>query len=147
MRFERCFARFHWVDDVVLDGIHVFAGEVALEEIDLRATHFGAFTLADELDALACRIGALVELAGKEFDAEDRGAAVFRELGVDGVGLRLAEHRGGAGCEELFGNAFHIVAIEQAQVLQSLDAKDRAQLVQQLLRFDIESGLLFNIDT
>ena len=69
------------------------------------------------------------------------------ELGVDGVGLRLAEHRGGAGREELFGDAFHIVAIEQAQVLQSLDAEDRAQFVQQLLRFDIESGLLFNIDT
>ena len=147
MRLERCFARFHWVDDVVLDGVRIFAGEIALEEIDLRAAHFGAFALADELDALACRIGALVELARKEFNAEDRGIRVFGKFGVDGVGLRLAEHRGGAGCEELFGDAFHIVAIEQAQVLQSLDAENSAQFVQQLLRFDIESGLLFNIDT
>lgn len=38
----------------MLDGIHVFAGQIALEKIDLRAAHFGAFALADELDALAC---------------------------------------------------------------------------------------------
>ena len=62
---ERCETRLHGVYDIVLDGVDVGLRERALEDIDFGGAHRGALSLADELDALAGGVGALVELAGK----------------------------------------------------------------------------------
>ena len=98
-RLKRGFAGLHRVDDVALHGLHVIVGEIAFQVVHHRRTHSGALALADELDALARRIGALVELAGQKLHGEHGRTVGLGQLEGSGVGLRLGEHRGHAGGE------------------------------------------------
>ena len=105
-RRKRCLAGFNRVDDVMLDGINISGGKLALEHVHLGGAHIGTLALANELHAFACRIGALVELARQEFHCEHRHArrnahasvigdrrALNRQFGRCDIGLRLAEYR------------------------------------------------------
>ena len=105
-RRKRCLAGFNRVDNVMLDGINVGGGKLALEHVHLGGAHIGTLALANELHAFACRIGALVELARQEFHREHRHArrsahasvignrrALNRQFGRCDIGLRLAEYR------------------------------------------------------
>ena len=94
--------------------------EVAFEVVDLCAQYVGTLTLADELDALARRVGALVELPGQVLDREDGGAVGFGQLGVGGVGLRLGKDGGDAALEQLGADALDVVAVDEPDVFQGL---------------------------
>ena len=135
------------VDDVALDGFDGIVIEGAGEDVDLRAAHGGALALADQLDAFACAFGALVELAGQEFDGED-GASLG---GVDcvgcGVALGFAEDGGHAAVEQLAVDALDVVTVQQADILQGGDAQDVAQFCKQGLRLDVEARLFLNVDS
>ena len=98
-RIQRGLAGLHRVDDVALHGLHVVFSQIAFQVVHHRRAHSGALALADELDALARRIGALVELAGQKLHGEHRRAVGLGQLEGGGVGLRLGEHRGHAGGE------------------------------------------------
>ena len=154
-RLERSFTSFDWVDNVMLDSGNIRLGKLALQHIHFGAANCRAFTLADELDAFACGISALVELTGKELDGENRLARrAFAFQGSLNLGaafarriyLRFAEYHGDALLEQLIGNALDIVAINKAQTRKRLHAQDRLQLVQELPRLDIETGLFLNIN-
>ena len=139
---ERRLARLDRVDDVVLDGGEVLVREVAFEHVDLGGAHVRAVAGAHELHALARGVGALVELSGQVLDGEDAGARrgcvhevggvqVQRghgQLGGGHVDLRLAEHDGHAALEEFGVDALDVVAVDEAQAREFLDAKDGAQL-------------------
>ncbi len=123
-RLERSFARLNRIDNVMFDGSNVRLGKFALEHIHFGATDCGAFALADELDAFACRISALIELTGKELDGENRLARrAFALQGSLNLGaafarciyLGLAEYHGDALLEQLIGNALDIIAVNKAQ--------------------------------
>ena len=154
-------ARFDGVDDVALDGSKGGIGDRAFQHVHLCVLHGGALALADELDALGGRIGALVELARQRLDREHAGSrrggnraigrdvhAFNRELARGHVYLGLAENRGDALIEQLFGNALRVVPVHDAQ--RCLGRKtfrhNRAQLMQKLLGFHVETGLLLNIN-
>ena len=139
-------ARLDGVDHVVLDGVDVLLGQISLQVVHLRGAHLGALALADQLNALAGAVGALVELAGKILHREHRGALRVGQLAQDVVGLRLAEHRRHALLEQLGGDALHVIAVQKAHARKRIDPQDIAQLGGQPLRFDVEPGLLFNID-
>ena len=145
--FEGCFARFDRIDDVMLDGGNVFVGEIAFEHVDFGAQDLGALPLADELNALACRSGALVELAGQGFDGENNRAFCGGQFGKRIVGLRLAENGGNALLEQLVACALNVVAVDETDAREAFDAEDGAQLVQELMRLDVEAGLLLNVNT
>ena len=154
-RLERSFTSFDWIDNVMLDSGNIRLGKLALQHIHFGAANCRAFTLADELDAFACGISALVKLTGKELDGENRLARrAFALQGSLNLGaafarriyLRFAEHHGDALLEQLIGNALDIVAINKAQTRKRLHAQDRLQLVQELPRLDIETGLFLNIN-
>ena len=144
---ERRLARLDGVDDVVLDGVDVVCGQLAFEHVDLGAGDLGALALADQLDAFACRCGALVELAGQRFDGKDNCAFLDGQLGESIVGLGLAENGGNALLEQLVACALHVVAVDETDALQAFDAEGAAQFVQELMRLDVEAGLLLNVDT
>ena len=144
---KRRLARFDGVDHVVLDGGDVLVGQRALQHVHLRAAHLGALALADQLDAFACRIGALVELAGKVLHGEHRHPVRLGHLQRRDVGLRLAEHGGHALSEQLVRDPLHVVAIHHAEILKRADAQQAAQLLFQLLRLPVEAGLLLHVDT
>ena len=139
----------------MLDGSNVRLGKFALEHIHFGATDCRAFALADELDAFACRISALIELTGKELDGENRLARrTFALQGSLNLGaafarciyLGLAEYHGDALLEQLIGNALDIIAVNKAQTRKCPHAQNRLQLVQELPRLDIETGLFLNIN-
>lgn len=84
---ERSFARFNWVDNVMLDGGNIRLGKFALQHVHFGAANCRAFTLADELNAFARRISALVKLTGKELDGKNRlaaGLSPFRAASTSG---------------------------------------------------------------
>ena len=144
-RVERGLARFYGVDQIVLDGGHVGFGKVAFQIVDLGVAHGGALALADELDAFARAVGALVELARQGFDREDRGALGVGQVIVDVVGGGFAEDGGNAAREQVVADAFDVVAVHKAQAGEARDAQDRRELVAQLLRFHVEARFLFHV--
>ena len=140
-------ACLHRVDDVLLDGGDVRVAQVSGEHIHDGGTHGGAIALADELDAFAGGVGTLVELAGQEFGGEHHVILAHGGHRFGGViGLRLAEHGGDARMEQVLRDSFHIVTVDHPQILQAVDAQDRAQFIGELLSLDIEAVLLFHID-
>ena len=146
-RLKRCLAGLDRVDDVALDGGHVLVGKRALQHVHGGAAHLGTRALADQLNAFARAVGALIELAGKVLHREHDPAARVGHLQRGHVGLRLAEHRGHAAREQLFRDALHVVAVQQTQSRKPLDAHDVAQLVRQRLGRAVETGLLLHVDT
>ena len=174
-RNEARLARLDRVDDVVLHRSERIVSALALDDVDLREGDVGTLTLADELDALRRGVGALVELAGQRFDGEhvhiggscgDSGdvrplrgellGGLVRELDARNgklargiVDLRLGEHRGDATLEKLLVDALDVVAVDQAQAsrLRKPLGDGGVQLGEQLLRFDIEAGLLLHVYT
>ncbi len=147
------------VDDVVLDGLDVGGAKLAGEHVDLRGANARALAGADELYALAGRVGALIELAGQVLDGEDGGAERRRgeladliklgafdgKLGRGGVYLRLAEDDGDAALEEVLLDTLDVVAVDDAKPREAADAKDGAQLLRELLRLHVEARLLLNV--
>ena len=145
-RCKRCLARLDGVDDIAFDRIDVGVGQLAFQNVYLGAQHLGALALADQLDAFARGCRALVELAGQRLDGE-HGALRVGQLGERIVRLRFAEHGGHALLEQLVACALDVVAVDETDARERLDAKNALQLVQKLLRLHIEAGLLLNVDT
>ena len=144
---QRSLAGFHGVDDILLDLGHLLGGQSALQQVDTGRAHQRALALTDELDALGGRVGALVELAGQVLHGKRHAAVRSGQLRIGIVHRRLAEHSGHALLEQCLVDALHVVAVEQPQAAQLLDAQQRDQLVAQALGLAVEAGFLFNIDT
>ena len=143
---ERGDARLDRVHHVVLDGLDVVIGELAGEDVDLGGAHDGALALADELDALACGVGALVELAGKELHREHGGAGHLGQLIIGDVDLGLGEHHRRAAREQLLVGTLDVVAVEEAEPFEARDAQDAHELGFELCGLDVKARLLLHID-
>ena len=143
---ERGDARLDGVHHVVLDGIDGGLVQGARDHIDLGGAHGGALALADELHALAGGVGALVKLARQEFDGKD-GAIACGELVVGHIDLGLAKDGRHAGAEQLLVDALDVVAVDDPQGLDALDAENFGQLALELLSLDVEPGFLLHVDT
>jgi len=143
---QRSLAGLHRVDDVLFDLCHLLLGQGTLQQVDTGRANQRALALADELDALGGRIGALVELAGQVLHSKGN-ALEFRQLRIGVIHRRLTEHGGSALVEQCLVDAFHIIAVQQAQAAQGLDAQQAHQLIFQALGFHIKAGLLFYINT
>ena len=143
---ERGDARLDGVHHVVLDGIDGGFVQSARDHIDLGGAHGGALALADELHALAGGVGALVKLARQEFDGKD-GAIACGELVVGHIDLGLAKDGRHAGAEKLLVDALDVVAVDDPQGLDALDAENFGQLALELLSLDVEPGFLLHVDT
>ena len=143
---ERGDARLDGVHHVVLDGIDGGLVQSARDHIDLGGAHGGALALADELHALAGGVGALVKLARQEFDGKD-GAIACGELVVGHIDLGLAKDGRHAGAEKLLVDALDVVAVDDPQGLDALDAENFGQLALELLSLDVEPGFLLHVDT
>jgi len=130
----------------MLDGGDVLGGERTVENVDLRVAHLGALALRDELDALACARGALIELPRQRLDAKHDRTRRFGQDAIGRVRLRFAEHGGNALLEQLVRNALDVVAVQQTQRFQILDEQDVAQFAKQLLGLHVEASLLFHVN-
>ena len=144
--FQACLAGLHRVDDILLDLLHLRLGQAALQQIDAGRTDERTLALADELDALSSRVGALVELAGQILHGKGH-TLKLRQRVVGVIHRRLAEHGGCTLLEQCLVDALHVVAVEQAQTGQVRHAQQRHQFILQPLGFHVEAGFLFHIDT
>ena len=128
-----------------LDSVEVLGGKIAGEQVDLCGANGGALALGDQLHALGGGGGALVELAGQRLDGEDGRAGLLGELVIGEVDLRLGEHGGHAGAEQLLVDALDVIAVDDAQARERLDAQGVAKLGEQLLRLDVKPGFLLYV--
>ena len=143
---QRSLACFHRVDDILLDLGHLLGRQSTLQQVDAGRAHQRALALTDELDALGSRGCALVKLAGQILHREGH-ALCSGQLCVGVIHRRLAEHGADALVEQCFIDAFHIVAVQQAQTGQVLDAQQAGEFVFQTVCLDIKAGLFFHINT
>ena len=143
---QRSLAGFHRVDDILFDLGHLLGGQSALQQVDTGRAHQRALALTDELDALGSRSCALVELAGQILHGEGH-ALGSGQLCVGVIHRRLAEHGADALVEQCLVDAFYIVAVQQTQTGQVLDAQQAGEFVFQTVCLDIKAGLFFHINT
>ena len=143
---ERSQTRLNGVHHVVLHGLDGLGGQRAGKDVHLRGTHLGTLALADELDALGSGGSALVKLTRQELHRKHRIALGGLEVGRSHVGLGLAEDGGHAGIEQLLRDALHVVAVDEAQRLQALDAQNGREFVLQLLSLDVEPRLFLHVN-
>ena len=141
---KACLAGFDGVDDVLLDGGQVGVGQVAVQQIDAGGAHRGALALAQQLDALAGRVSALVKLAGQVLDGKN-GLGVG-QLVVGHVNRRFTEHGGHSLLEQHCVDALDVIAVQKAQTGQILDADQIDQLMQKPLCLAVKAGLFLNIN-
>ena len=102
--------------------------------------------MADELHALARRGGPLIKLARQKLNGKDCGAVRLGHRARCRIRLRLAEDRGDAALEESLVDALHVVAVDEAKALESLDVEHVFQLALELLCLDVKAGLLLYVD-
>ncbi len=145
LHIQRGFAGLDRVDHVMLDGFDIGFGKRSLQRVHLGGAHRRTLALGDQLDAFAGGIRALVELAGQVFHGEYGIGTEIRQVGGDVVHLRFAEHGRRGLLEQLFADAFHVVTVDETNVLQCLDAKDGLELIGKLLGLDVKAGLLFHV--
>ncbi len=140
--FQGSFPAFHSVDDVLLDGGHVLLGQVAVEGIDLGGLDGGTVALGQDLDALGGGVSPLVELTGQGFHGEDNSAGQL-QLGSCVIQLGLGEDSLHGIAEELLGDVFCVVTVEQADLFNAFDAQQVLGLAQQGPGLVLEAFLLF----
>ncbi len=123
----------------MLDGLDIGLGELALEQV-----HRAARTAGRSPWLMSCT-HSLAESArwsnwpGSASTAKT-GPFAAGELGGGDVDLRLGEYGGHAAGEQLLVDALDVVAVDDAQGRERLDAQGVAELGEQLLSLDVEPG-------
>ena len=130
----------------MLHGLDGLRGQRAGEDVDLRGTHLGTLALTDELDALGGGGSTLVKLARQKLHRKHRIALGGLKVSRSHVGLGLAEDGGHAGIEQLLRDALHVVAVDETQRLQALDAQNGRELGFQLLSLNVEPRLFLHVN-
>ena len=146
----------HRVDEVAADFLLIFPGEGegalpgALEPILRSGAHQGALTASHQLDALGGGVRPLVELARQGLHRQGPLGTVpggGDHFVPNDIHLGLGKY-GPAGLFEGFPlQAFHVVAVEDADPCDALDAQKVPQVCQQAPGLGAEAGAFFYIDT
>ena len=134
-----------YVMSTSLNAYHV--AQAAVEQVNLRAADQGPFTLGQELDALGRGVRALVKLTGQEFHREHCGGAFRVKLLHGIVQLGLREHFPYRQRKHLIGNVLRVIAVQQADLLQALDAQEFYHVIFQAAGFIVQAGFLLNKDS
>ena len=142
-QLQRCLAALDGVDDVLLDRGDLGIRQLALERIHARGAHERTLALRQDLNALCSGIGALVILTGQIFHGKHRVA--LRQTVRHGVELGLRQHRLDGVVKQLPADALEVIAVEQAQPRQGLDAQKCPQILQQGARLVRQRRLLFYV--
>ena len=92
-------------------------------------------------------VGALVKLAGKEFDGE--GGFVFRdgEGFRNGIHLRFGEDQARGGVEFLVGKSIDVIALDDAGGLQAGQDERLVEVAQKVAGLGVVSGFFFDENT
>ena len=142
--FQRGFPCFHSVDDVVLDGLHVLLGQLAIQGIHLGAADGGALALALQLNALGGGVGSLVKLTGQRLHGKHHAGIAQVSRSGNKIQLRFGEYGGAGIVKQGFVDVFHIVTVENADIFQLLNAQEGAAVAEQSCCLGGEAGLLFH---
>ena len=142
-------ARLNRVDEVRGNRVHHRPRHLrALDGIHLRADHLRSILIgAEQLQALAGAVGALVILARQVLHRQQLRVHLRQRLIVQKVNVRLGEDDALRALKRRLGNALHVVALEDAHALDRLRAQHLAQLAAQLLRGDVIARTLLCIDS
>ena len=144
--FEGGFPGFHRIDDIFPDLGDFRLRQIPVEGIELCTADQGTFSLADDLNTLGRRIGPLVKLTRQVFDGKDVGAGKVRLRRRD-VQLRLGENRPDRFIEEVFGNEFRIVAIQESDFLEARDVQEGFGVGFKRTGFVVQARFFFNVDS
>ena len=122
----------HGVDDVFLDLRYLLGTEGAVEQVHLGGAHLRPLGLGDDLDALGGGVGPLVKLTGQILHGEHLGAGTVQRP-ADGIQLRLGQDGFHRVVKQLRLDVLHVVAIDDAQILQRVDTQQAANILFQVV--------------
>ena len=106
----------------------------------------GTFALRDDLDALCCGIGSLVELTGEIFHRENGRAVVFKLRRYD-IKLGLGENCSLAGLEKRLFDVFYVITVQNADIFKRSDAEQAADVGKRRFCFACKLCLLLNVNS
>ena len=142
--FKRCLTALDGVDAVILDFLQSFVIDIARQDNDACRGNLRAFLLRDELDALCCRIGRLVVLTRQILNSKHAGIwEIWQGLFIDFVNRCLCKD------DELdffvffVAETFHIVAVDDAYRLETIEMERLLKIVAELLSRDVKSLSFF----
>ena len=133
--FQRSFSALNRVDDIGLDPADFRLRQCTVQQIDLGRTDRGAITGLQELDTLGRRVRALVELTRERLYRKDKVRAVELSFFRDQIQLRLGKNCPACTQEKLFTDVFHIIAIQNPDRFQIVDAEKLPAIGEQRSRF------------
>ena len=142
-QLQRCLAALDGVDDILLDRGDLGIRQLALERIHARGAHERTLALRQDLHTLRSGIGALVILTGQILHGKHRVA--LRQHVRHDVELGLGQHRLDGVVKQLPADALEVIAVEQAQPRQGLNAQKCPQIPQQGARLIRQRRLLFYV--
>ena len=142
-QLQRCLAALDGVDDILLDRGNLGIRQLALERIHARGAHERTLALRQDLHALRSGIGALVILTGQIFHGKHR--VTLRQRVRHDIELGLGQHRLDGVVKQIPADALEVIAVEQAQSRQGLDAQKCPQILQQGARLIRQRRLLFYV--
>ena len=142
-QLQRCLAAFDGVDDILLDRGDLIVRQLARKRIHARGAHERTLALRQDLHALRGRVRPLVILTGQIFHGKHR--VTLRQRVRHDIELGLGQHRPDGVVEQLPADALEVIAVEQAQPRQGLDAQKCPQILQQGARLVRQRRLLFYV--
>ena len=142
-QLQRCLAALDGVDDILLDRGDLGIRQLALKRIHACGAHERTLALRQDLHALRSGIGALVILTGQILHGKHRVA--LRQRVRHDVELGLGQHRLDGVVKQVPADALEVIAVEQAQPRQGLDAQKCPQILQQGARLVRQRRLLFYV--
>ena len=111
------------VDEIFLEGVEFVCRDRALQNDDVCRANEGPLFPGEDLHALGGGVGALVELAGEEFDSEGSFVAGDGKLGACELNLGLGEDEPRGLFEFLVGEAIEIVSLHDAGGIDGIDGE------------------------
>ncbi len=140
---QRGLPAFHRVDHMLFDGRQLLRSQASGEHIHLCGADDGAVPLGNNLDALGCRVRPLVILAGQGLHGKDNIPLGHRK--ADGVHLGLGKHSVYAAVEQLIGDVFRIIAVQDPDLAESFDPEKILDLPEEAVRLVGLALSFFNV--
>ena len=126
---QLCLTAFHRVNHVFFDCGDFFLCQLAVQAINFSGSNQGTLALRDDLNTLGGRIGALVKLTRQRLYGK-YNSTLQVILSGGNIQLRLGKHGVDCVMEQLLGDIFCIVAVQQTDILQRLNSQQVTGIIQ-----------------
>ena len=144
--FQSRFSGIYRVNAIVFDRVKLFLADASLNDISGGRAYDRLLIFFQKFHTLNSGIRSLVKLTRKILHRKSSAALFYgKTLLIQRVHRRLGKHGPAGGLEYFLGNILHIIADQNADLLQAPDPQIAAYLMGQILGRPCKGIFLFHI--